>query len=112
MGEVVKATRELIEEYYGHPMIRSCVAYVGLKDGVPIAVSGYYNDTNHRVIFSSMKPEARKYPILIYKTAKRIMADVGNTPLYAIADENIDASERFLERLGFVKIKGEVWRCQ
>lgn len=112
--EIIKATPELLESYYGCPMKRSCMAYCAVEDGKVFGVGGWYNDQARKVIFTDMDDEVRDHPKLLFKTCKMVIAEAMHrgVPLHAVPDLEIESSVRFLERLGFVQMTKEVWICQ
>ena len=109
--KIIKATSELLKQFYGEPMKRSCTAYAAVDGDEVFGVVGYYTDSHHRVLFSEMRDEMRDYPILMFKTGKMVVREAYDPrlPLHAVADKNIEASERFMGRLGFVPVTKEVW---
>lgn len=85
----------------------SARAWTGLLDGEPVALGGYwYAPTGHVFAFLNALPCVReKAKLALWKTAKMVLKDAkarGINTLYARANEDIDASERFLMRLGFM----------
>lgn len=99
---IVPATRELLTAFYGEPPARSMRAFVGLADGVPLAVFGLYYDEARLVLFSDIKPEARRFKKSLVAGAFRVMdlARELGLPVHAVAG-CADGSVRLLERLGF-----------
>ena len=102
--EILPATAIDIETFYGEPPKRSMRAFVGLADGVPLACFGLYYDTGRMVLFSDIKPEARRYRKTLVSGAFRVMdlARELGVPVHAVAG-CVDGSVRLLERLGFTR---------
>jgi len=71
-------------------------------NGEPIGIAGVLH-TNPLQVFSEMRDEMRDYPILIMKTAKRLLniMETYDKPLYALASENENDPDSFLIHLGF-----------
>ena len=112
--KIIKATADMIAEYYGHPMKRSAVVYAAIEDDVVHGLGGWYTDEARKVIFTDMDDEVRAHPKLLFKTCKMVIEEAMHrgVPLHSSPDLNIEASVRFLERLGFEQITKEVWLCQ
>lgn len=73
---------------------------------------GSHPDGYH-VVFFDCKPEARTLgPVTLAKMARQVMREIRemNLPqIYAEADEDVEASVRFLKWLGFRNLEKEVW---
>lgn len=67
-----------------------------------LAIAGVMHSA-HLQVFSEMTDEMRQYPIMIMKTAKRLLRimESYSQPLYAIASVDEPTSESFLKHLGF-----------
>ena len=78
--------------------------------GVPVAVAGVYRASGYRIVFSDLKPEARKYRKTIFKTARDFVRSLDYT-VHAIVDENEPTSAAFLLRLGFKLVEGNPGIC-
>jgi hypothetical protein len=109
---IVPATREHIDSFFPVKLEHTCVAFTAFEGDRIIAIAGYFNESHRRVLFSHITDDARQYPVALYKTGLKLikMATKSRIPLQATADNNVEASERFLERLGFVKVSSEVWQ--
>lgn len=105
--EIKPATREMLTEMYGHPPSRSMRAYAGFADGQLLAVFGWYYVNDDAVLFSKMKPEARKYKKTLVKAA-RMVVNAAKVRLKAIPDCDVPGSEKLLAHLGFRKV-GHAW---
>lgn len=109
MGQVTirPATADDFLEIDGKvPPVRAW-ALAGDVDGRCIGVGGIgsYPD-GERVAFLRLRPEARNYPVALYKVALRTIVKAradGYPRLLALSDGGVEAAERFLLRLGFIK---------
>lgn len=102
-SEIVPATPELLLRFYGRAPAVSMRAFVGIHDGEPLAVFGLYYDAGRMVLFSNIKPEARRFKKTLVAGAfmVRDLARSLGVPVHAAADCCVDGSVRLLERLGF-----------
>lgn len=109
MTEIRPATVELLTAFYGAPPARSMRAFVGLADGSALAVFGLAYEEGRMLLFSDLKPEARRYKKTLVQGAFRVMAlaRAMNVPVHAVAG-CADGSVRLLERLGFERV-GDVF---
>jgi hypothetical protein len=100
--EIVPATREMWESFYGSPPTRTMRAFAGLSDGQVLAMFGVYYGQNHMVLFSDMKPEARAFKKTIVKAAKNLAETIKSKgiPVFACADKT-EGAVRLLEHIGF-----------
>lgn len=118
--EVRQATRADLDEFYGGVSIRpSFNAIVGLLDGVPVAVAGFAYTQGVVIAFCDLKPEARRYRMIIHKTALAVMEKarrLGHRRIYARADPNEPGAPRWLKRLGFEQSPDDetiwIWRLR
>lgn len=96
-------------ELYG-ASFRGIVADI---DGVAVGVAGIVH-TDRLQLFSSFGDEVRRYPMLMIRAARKIVKIMGiyDSPVYAIADEEVDGSVNFLEHMGFKHYQGRVYRCR
>lgn len=105
-----QANAENLFRYYGctPPYTLSGIVYFegDRLTGEPIAVAGIYRWGGYRIVFSDLKPEARKYRKTIYQAARDFISGIDYT-VHAIVDGNEPTSERFLTRLGFVPVEGK-----
>lgn len=63
-----------------------------------------YREDGVAIAFAAINDELRKYPPALYRAGlalMRIIREAGVPRVIALADANVAASERFLERLGF-----------
>jgi hypothetical protein len=86
----------------GEPYSNSLRGLAVERDGELLAIAGVMHSA-YLQVFSSMTDEMRKYPIMILKTAKRLLQimESYNQPLYALASDDEPTSEQFLKHLGF-----------
>lgn len=107
MTAILPATHELLTQFYGEPPSRSMRAFVGIADGVPLAVFGLYYDVGRMVLFSDIRPEARRFKKTIVQGAKAVieLAKEMRVPVHAVAG-TADGSVRLLERMGFKRESG------
>lgn len=98
--EIVPATAELLDRFYGpEPRGPTVRGYVALLDGEPIGVAGV-TCGQIPLVFSDLTPEMKRYPVLLFKTAKRILRSIRGTA-YAVCNQDEPTAEEFLTRLGF-----------
>lgn len=101
MIEILRATPELVEQWYGEPPAYTMKGYV-IKEGQEIiAICGIFWCKGRKYIFSEMKDEMQKYKKAILKAARKVLHDVGDAAVYAVATEGIESSERFIKHFGF-----------
>lgn len=96
-------TRKDVEYFNnGEPYKNSLRGLAVERAGEVLAIAGVMHSA-HLQVFSSMTDEMRKYPVMIMKTAKRLLRimETYNQPLYALASEQEPTSEEFLQHLGF-----------
>lgn len=116
MVEIRPATKEDIDELYGHRHKYSMRAITAVIDGLPVGIAGVYYDGVSVVAFSVIKPELRVYPFAIYKAARMVknMIKKNKVPAYAVADPKIEGSSELLIHLGFEHVgpstQGEVYK--
>lgn len=81
---------------------RSVRALTVELDGEPIAIAGVLY-TAPLQVFSIMDDKMRSFPVTIMKTAKRLRNILASysQPLYALASDEEQNSDEFLQRVGF-----------
>jgi N-acetylglutamate synthase-like GNAT family acetyltransferase len=103
--EIVPAERKHFEELLGMIPMHRVKGYTGIADGKVIGVGGLYHYPDGTVAASlALSDEARAYPILLMKTAKRVLKDAraaGIREVVALADLEIPRAREFLNHLGF-----------
>ena len=112
--KVVTATHAALTEFYGLDPAITCQAFMAVEDGKVYGVCGIHTIDTGIVLFAKLTDELRHYPKLILKQGRELVkvALKKNLPLYAKADCEIEASVRYLERLGFKRMYGEVFTWQ
>ncbi len=119
MVEILPATESLLERFWGEPPARALRALVLAQDGEPVAVVGFYPGEQRWVGFvevkESARPALRARPRPLLVACRRMMAVAARRrmPMHAVAQNGIEAAERFLEHLGFRKLNAEIyeWRA-
>ena len=109
--EIVPATAELLNRFFGKPPIRSVKAVVAVKDDVPIGVSGIFLDRSRYILFSNATPEILKHKktvVRMVRETKRIIESV-TIPVYAVEDEEISNNAIILKHLGFTEEQDGVY---
>lgn len=105
MIEIVPATPELIDQFYPGVARPSLRALVVLEDNTPAGVAGFYRVQNGVLLFSDVQDETKKktHPLTTTKVLRRLLAlaDQHGWAVFAIAEEGLGASQRFLQRYGF-----------
>lgn len=90
-------------------------AWVAELDGEPIGIAGYYLIAGRAMVFSDMRDEMKRFPVLIMKLAIEFMGSIQSTglPLVCTASTKIPNAEKFLQRLGWLHVgpseAGEVY---
>ena len=108
MIQIRPATRadvdELVPDTYG----KTVRAVVAEKDGRLIGIGGVIHTTPLQW-FGHVSDELRSHPKSLLKAAKimRDMVESYDVPVYATTDDDVEASGRFLEHLGFHKMEDE-----
>jgi hypothetical protein len=80
-------------------------------DGKVIGVAGVMQTQNLQ-LFGSLTREVRHYPKMLI-TAARMLIEILNqydSPIYAMPDEGVKNSARFLEYMGFKHYHGRIYR--
>lgn len=112
MITVQQANAENLFRYYGRtpPYTLSGLVYFegDRLTGEPVAVAGVYRAHGYKIVFSDLKPAARKYKKMIYRAAKDFISGIDYT-VHAIVDGGEPTATRFLVRLGFQQVEGKPW---
>lgn len=87
---------------------KSARAWVAELDGRVIAVAGYYIDGGAAVVFSDMKDEMYDFPVTIVREARAFMARLP-VPAACSASPRVRGAGRFLRRLGWQHLRGNVF---
>lgn len=114
MIRIVHATQELMARAFPEGQVRwSGHMFVALRedDDKILGFAGIFPHDNRLVVISSLTDELRRCKRAIVTGYRRILeiADRSRLPLQALADEKVEASERFLEHLGFRHIGCGCW---
>ena len=119
MVELLPATQDLVERYYGKRPLMSMRGVVAVEDGVPIGLGGVYRDQNRMVVFCEMKPAAKKYRKHILMAARLVLKLAYEyDELRAVASPDEPTAVRFLGHLGFrhevadVYVIRREWLCK
>lgn len=94
--------RDLLRFNNGEPYEHSIRGLSVKRDDDILAVAGVMH-TPYLQVFSQMTDEMYKHPIIIMKTAKRLLGimNMYDEPLYALASNKEKRSDEFLQHLGF-----------
>lgn len=94
------ATREDAESFYPE-ILMSFRAWVLEYQKEAIAIWGYLFSDEGRILFCKTKGDIPKKTF--WKFTKQLKEEISKTavPIWAIRDEELPTSERFLKRLGF-----------
>lgn len=114
MIELRPATAEDLRAFAGGPA-PTAKAVAGVLDGAVVALGGLAFVDGKVVAFCNVTPSIRKYPVLIHRTALRVMADArraGHRIIYAQPDPDEKNASKWLGRLGFKPVdeNGTLWR--
>lgn len=112
-----RANTEDVVSFYGKlPEVRM-KGYIAEKDGKPIMLGGVFYHKGGTVLFSELKPEARKCRKAIARGIRIVMdfADSLRVPIYAVPNAKEPTSVELLLHLGFrptgvVTNEGEFFR--
>ena len=116
---IVPATREMLERYYGFSPYPTVRAQAAVEDGEILGIGGMSLSKHRMVVFVSMKEELRermrKYPRALVRKVLELQdyAKRKGLILQAEPDKAIPCSLQFLDRLGFEKVSGTevyIWR--
>lgn len=113
---LVPATRELLEEFYGEPCNKSVRGIVALKDGKPVAACIAEMDDTCWKMLMDWKPELRPFGFaekrVLVSGFRRMLKMLGGLPIQAFCDLQYEGADKLLEHLGFHRMEGEVyeWR--
>lgn len=114
MTEIVTATAEILERFYGDAPARTVRAIAAVRDDRVIGVAGVYADGSRLVMFSQLTDELRRDRRSIVRGIRRLteLARARRMPVHAVADAAIEGSERLLEHIGFQRVSPEVFVWQ
>src|SRR3990167_1139980 len=103
------ATRQDINLFYPN-LKHTFKAWIVENEDRVLGIGGIYYDGDFIIAFSRFEPELDKYPLAKARGLKKIMEIVGDKTCLAIADEKYPESTRLLERIGFKRIEGRVYK--
>lgn len=101
MVTIKPATQKEVEMFYGELPGYSMKGVVALDGDEPVGVGGTIRYEGKTFLFCEIKDKARKYKKYIIKAARMLMQENDNRTLYAVAQEDVPNSDKFLEYLGF-----------
>lgn len=101
--DIIPATPELLERFYGKPPVRTVNAVVAVREGEILGIAGVYLDLGRLVLFSELTDELRKHKRVIVKGIGKVKEIVQNTrlPVVSLADCSIKGSDTLLAHMGF-----------
>ena len=107
MTEIMPATAEMIRALHKE-LPRTVRAIAAVEDGRVLGIAGLYPQDGYLVLFGAVAPETRAEMCRHKRTLLRIVWEVlgmalrRRTPVVAMADPDIEGSERLLLHLGFM----------
>lgn len=114
MTEIVPATAEMLRRFYGRLPEQTVRALAVTEGDVVLGVTGFYPDNGRTVLFAKIgeQVERRRYVRTILICAHRIleMARTLGMPIQAVADTEIEGSNRLIEHLGAERIHREIYQ--
>lgn len=112
--KIMPATEAMLTDFYGEKPTKTVRALMGIVNGKPLGLGGYYIDTARVVMFSDISEEGMRYKKTIFTIAKRMLVHARATglPIWVTPDKKHSDATRMLERLGFKKLNEEVWIWQ
>ena len=116
MLELRPTTDEDVLYVAKEPMPRTGKAYTVTGNDEPLAIIGYYFESGHVILFSSIDPRAKDhstwYPWDVVRLAKKIIEEAKELgmPMFAAADPDIPGSEKLLEYLGFTRYQRSTYQ--
>lgn len=113
MNPIIReATRADLLAFYEEDRIGpSFRAIVGIVDDKIIAVGGLAYKAGLVIAFCDLKPEARAYKHRLHRSAVRILNEAKRQHKYIYAEQNDEepTARRWLERLNFRQVEGNIW---
>jgi hypothetical protein len=109
--KIVPLTQDIAERFFDGPPPVTARGYAALRGAEPLCIGGVYHSNGNPVAFANVKPEMRKYPVAGMKLARKVVEMVRGmgVTVYVMADCNVESARRFIERLGFKHLTGEVY---
>jgi hypothetical protein len=115
--EVRYSTAEDAVEFWGALPKFSFIGVTLRVDGEILALGGFTYEKTCLKAFCELRPGAESYPKAIVKGSRMVMrkAAAKGLLLHAVRDDQIESSERYLRRFGFVPVGvgadgSEVWQ--
>lgn len=109
------ATADDFLEYHGELPPYRVKAFAGVVGGKVVGIAGlaYPPGSQYPIAWADMQDMARRHAVTLHKTVKRFFSEYQGRVVCA-ADPSIEASGRWLKRLGFTPTgqmtdDGEVW---
>lgn len=101
-----------LRDYYGRAIGPSFKAIVGILDGEPIGVGGIAYAGGLCIAFCDLKPIAKRYRIALHRAACAILVEEKRRSAVIFAEANSDepTAVRWLTRLGFEHVHGNLWQ--
>ena len=93
------------------PLSRTVRAFAMVRGDTSIGAAGAFLENGAWVVYSEITPEGWKDTrgaLRLWRTVLAAIKDSG-IPIQAIADPAIEASERFLEHIGFRRLAGQTF---
>ena len=115
---VIKATPELLEKFYGDVPKFSQKAVAAVRGDEVLGVAGIYRQYGVNVLFSEIRPDIEEdimkftYRRAFVECMREVInyAKTSNLPVVSVAKEGRDISCRLLRRLGMKEIKPGVFK--
>lgn len=97
------ASPDDLTRFYGRPISHTVQAVVLDVDGEILAVAGLYEHSGRLICFSDFKEESAAFKRAIVCGARmlRSVMQKKRRPIYAVRDEDLATSARFLAYIGF-----------
>lgn len=108
-SKIRPATPEDIEFFFG-TIAKTVRAWVVEYNGEPKGIAGTYREGNVTIAFSEIL-EHTAPKITVYRLAKELMNKM-TPPVYAVPEDCLKGSRKFLESLGFERVKGNIYIWQ
>lgn len=114
MIEIVPATADLLMRFYGKLPVPTVRALAAMEGDEVLGVTGFYPDCGRMVLFAKIgeKVDRRRHARRIFSTARRVLEQARSfgMPVEAVADPEIEGSERLIVHLGAKRVHREIYR--
>lgn len=108
-----QATRDDVVALYGAPPRHTIQGIVGEVDGKVIGIGALvYQHGSPPMIMSYIPEPGRKYKVAMHRAARLLMERAerqGHRMVFALQDKTEATSSRWLRRLGFEPLEGDMW---